>query len=322
MLPVPPPTSTSNWMSVPHAPDHAAPKMSDNHLRVLQYLATGDEVFANLCEMLEPWMGQDAVRDIVWDLHKDSFVEHVFDGIGVPDKIRVTCKAWEQLNIPPRHIIQASATPADAGQVADQVSARVRAYFKDGNKSSNKQRFAIAPDDLRAEVDALRRWLAELSLSPMQWCRRPLTEVLAQKTGNCTEMTYMAAHLARGMGVRAEVWGFKERNNLFSHVFCVIGELKGCETQTSFGVSITSKADFSDCKDVWIADPWAGICCTGAEYDAAFNAKMRRWAAQNKQIWGPTGWISATSDDWLGSTLGARRMWVPDWMVPQYANLI
>jgi hypothetical protein len=77
--------------------------------------------------------------------------------------------------------------------------------------------------------------------------------------------------------------------------------------------------NFDGGNDFWVVDPWAGICCEGSTYDAAFVAKMDKWAVQNKHIFYDGDWHPANDFNWLRFTLRSPRRLLFGCPIPGHA---
>jgi hypothetical protein len=204
--------------------------------------------------------------------------------------------------------------------MARRVFDTVREQFRDGDKSSNKARFATHEDDLRAFTDLSRSQRAARTHFDLLVRQAPLAERCLAKVGNCTEMAFLAVEAARYLGLRANVWGFMAAGRSFSHEFAIVesrgGDGHGLSSAYSQGIA---RENFDGCDDFYVVDPWAGICCAGSDYDTAFMEKMAKWASQGKRIWRAGEWLQATDPAWLAVTVESPRRLLLNSAIPDYA---
>jgi hypothetical protein len=193
----------------------------------------------------------------------------------------------------------------------------VRSQFRSGDKSTNKLRLPRDAYDLRGLFDVLRCYRANHSLNGLRLGHASLADRWEAKVGNCTEMARMAVDEARKLGLRANTWGFEHEDGSIPHEFAVV-ELRGATLSSAYAQGGRCR-NFEGCDDFWIVDPWAGICCEGSRYDAAFAAKMNKWAAQNKHVFYDNAWHRANEFSWLKSTIARPRALLFGCPIPHHA---
>ena len=175
----------------------------------------------------------------------------------------------------------------------------IRQLFKGRKKSSNKlfdlDNKAYADQKLSAAMKArmaLRNVNAKRASPLIHTLRESKSfrnrdiygfgsEVLEQEdvVGNCTEMAAAAAFLV----VRDEIgsaW-YADIRSPGDHAFCLVDS--GLEAHPACiggadGYSIRGAADS------WVIDPWSNVCCKMRDYEALFEAKMRKWSSERKLV--------------------------------------
>lgn len=167
---------------------------------------------------------------------------------------------------------------------------RVRAFYKGGEKSSNKkydekgQNFDDKQKARNAQQKASAAKMLEMGRSYKKFSgRTPLEiggELHGQKStlGNCGEMAAVAMHIAvTDVHLNADEVSmatlthkqtsgkflFKTKRS-FGHTFALLGKGKNDER--------------------WVVDPWAGECCKLSEYPQRLKAKLYNWEVEGKRI--------------------------------------
>lgn len=103
------------------------------------------------------------------------------------------------------------------------------------------------------------------------------------RVGNCTEMACVAAYLvSKKVDTKTDI-AIVVTDGPGDHVFCVVGEASGWDNIRGVPDGVGSSI---------VIDPWAHVCCTAEDYEAAFAAKMKIWLGQGKRI-------AAGSKNWL-----------------------
>jgi hypothetical protein len=107
------------------------------------------------------------------------------------------------------------------------------------------------------------------------------SDVLEQEdvAGNCVEMAAAAAYLVAREDL-GSAW-YVSIKAPGDHAFCLVDS--GVEYQPACiggnnGYTIRGAAA------CWIIDPWANVCCKMRDYDALFEAKMRKWSRERKRV--------------------------------------
>ena len=176
---------------------------------------------------------------------------------------------------------------------ATQIHIAVREHFRGHGKSANKCRVPTHPDDVRATRD-LARWLhAFEQLASMQLSQVPRVQQINARVGNCDEMAFHAALLARESGLSAQLWGLRDSaTGMGLHTICLVAP-PGAKDQAG---------------GEWVIDPWAGIVDRAANYGVRMQQKMEKWAEEGKHIYcfRRKVWLKATDPRWLDAVLNAR----------------
>ncbi len=205
------------------------------------------------------------------------------------------------------------------------VDAVIRDYFKSGAgqgartsslKSPNKGYASNSPVTNRDGREQ-RRQDSSVELDKLREANAPLEHFIAKKVGQCGEMAALALHLARHLGLTANVWGFTGAED--SHGLCVIGRVPKAippgGSQPPHGpIQLAGRTDTDGdltADGVWIVDRWADVCMPGKEYFNAFANKMQWWGTLKKVISLADGsgggeWVYADSEKWANATFRSK----------------
>ncbi|QJT80753.1 hypothetical protein [Kosakonia sp. MUSA4] len=185
----------------------------------------------------------------------------------------------------------------DTENLAKMAFQHVRKIYSKGLKSVTKAYYS-GP---RFESDHSRVELARITIRKLRedyFTRNLLTqtefysEAERLKAGNCGEMTQIAVRFITQHGGNA---GLCVTNDIFTHMFCLLAK-------SSYKYPEYITAGEMD-KDLWIIDPWCGICCPANLFISEFLNKMSKWTAQNKRILFNGDWVKANDPKWIECVL-------------------
>ena len=174
----------------------------------------------------------------------------------------------------------------------------IRAYYKRGEKSSNKFYFPLqrtrltingetkevqtfgpgySPKTERRNLNALRS--AEITLAQPRRQNTPLREgriLYADKikAGNCGVMTDIAANLFKKRFPEAPLYYVTTPD----HTLMVCGAIPPANQ------SVDSWKDYQFNPSSYVIDVWMNICCKSNEYPSQVKEKLDKWAAEGKGV--------------------------------------
>ena len=190
---------------------------------------------------------------------------------------------------------------ADVGHVLG----RARAFYKRGDKSTNKVYLNPAVDaddpdnpDIRRESDKrydrnfnaldedndLRRWNETLPFGADEGALIVDNEFTR---GNCEKMAKVVLYYCRRSATllpkgprfhMAEV----VVPNFFTHVFVVVSE--PCVTMFEFPTIARMASRNPPASGAWVIDCWLNVACRAPEYASQLRAKMDAWRAYGKVV--------------------------------------
>ena len=184
---------------------------------------------------------------------------------------------------------------------AEYIKRKVRDFFKEGHKSSNKIYDEAVSKDLQEakKRNARRREsqkhiIGKADFVSFYKLAQDLQKMpVFHRSGNCPHMAALSAYftLERGFIARDYIY-IAEVNRPGDHIFCLISKVKIKE-----GTTFSSILDFTRSKldghDTWIIiDPWLSVACAAEKYLEMGAAKLDKWTSEGKRIgwrWGSQG---------------------------------
>lgn len=205
----------------------------------------------------------------------------------------------------------------DALRIHREIRAYFKGQFKSGNKGypltrggadlepgSKTPAARLARERKRAAGQGLLMELQGSYTDILEQGVRVLNQSSRGRVGNCTEMAYAAAYLARCYGTGVPWIGCIGKPG--DHVFCILG--------TATAPNFTRVQDmFLDYRGAWVIDPWANTCCLLRDYAQQFIQRMNKWTAEGKRIWDydKESWVTPSSPAYLNGFLSGPLRYRP-----------
>ena len=174
---------------------------------------------------------------------------------------------------------------------AEEIKKRVRGFFKQGRKSSNKKYGEInRVGEDRAEKranDSLCSLMHMSSLPPAkdyyEYAKNIIKMEAGHQSGNCTHMTSLSVYyLIEDKKIEPNLIYIATLKHPGDHAFCLVSKEK-----IGKQVEFSSVLDFSKSElapSCIIIDPWLNVACRANDYVNEVHQKLDKWTADGKRI--------------------------------------